>query len=634
MIVIDSNNNTEMKNRRRGKHARRDKAELAGTERTSSVRDDAEPLRHLGVGIDTARYGHHVSFLREDKERAAPPLAITESREGYRKLQTQLEQLHRRHPEAHIHLRIDAAGQYAANLEAFVRALDHLPLTTSVGEPKRNKDYHRDHSPKRKHDSSESLAMALYAVVERPDPSHGKPPQFAVLRRVASRLQAQTKQSTRLTNQLHETLSASFPELATITSDIKVGWVLELLTKYPTAQRIAAARLNSIEKISFLKPEKAARVHEAAKHSVAAMSGDVAEELIRELVSELKHSLAEEARWRELLTKAFDTLPEGPHQQIVSIKGIGKQTAAAIVATAVSIDRFETAGKLVGYYGVFPEDWQSGVDKFGNAVPTGKKIMCRKGNDLVRGLLWQCAKCASAENGGNPAVRALYLRRLASGDTPQVAWGYCMTKLLRQVFGVWTTGTEFDPQHESKEQEKTETSGHKDQVSASEDEHSKVVTEAPASMEPVSIEVSEPSTVHSAQGAAAKQAPSSNRRPIDYQTLRAQVTFDQVLAAIGQPIRGTSQHRGPCPLHEPESSSGRSFSVNLKRNIFRCFDGACLAQGNVLEFWMAYRKLPLYEAADDLARTLGIELPTNEPLPRQTKKTKGKTISGHHPPIP
>ena len=110
------------------------------------------------------------------------------------------------------------------------------------------------------------------------------------------------------------------------------------------------------------------------------------------------------------------------------------------MATAVSIDRFETAGKLVGYYGVFPEEWQSGVDKFGNPIPTGKKIMCRKGNDLVRGLLWQCAKCASAENGGNPAVRALYLRRLAAGDTPQIAWGYCMTKLLRQVFGVWTTG--------------------------------------------------------------------------------------------------------------------------------------------------------------------------------------------------
>ena len=62
--------------------------------------------------------------------------------------------------------------------------------------------------------------MARYAVIERPDESHGTPPQFAVLRRVASRLQSQTKQSTRLINQLHETLSASFPELATLINDL------------------------------------------------------------------------------------------------------------------------------------------------------------------------------------------------------------------------------------------------------------------------------------------------------------------------------------------------------------------------------------------------------------------------------
>ena len=102
-------------------------------------------MRHLGVGIDTARYGHHVSFLREDKQPACPSLSITESRVGYtcrgrfwlgrlrvaaaatvscqprmfhswpfavfNQLQQRLEPLQRRFPEARIHLRIDAAGQ-------------------------------------------------------------------------------------------------------------------------------------------------------------------------------------------------------------------------------------------------------------------------------------------------------------------------------------------------------------------------------------------------------------------------------------------------------------------------------------------------------------------------------------------
>ena len=451
-----------------------------------TAREVIDPeMRHLGVGIDTARYGHHVSILREDKQPACPALQIMETRAGYDQLQQRLEQLHHRFPNAHIHLRIDAAGQYAANLERFVRSLTHLPLTVSVGEPKRNKDYHRAHSPKRKSDSTESHAMARYAVVERPAASYGKPIEFAALRRVASRLEAQTKQTTRLTNQLHETLAGSFPELATFISDLTAGWVLQLLEKYPTTERLAAARLSSLQTIPFLPKGMAETLKNAAKTSIGTLNGDVAEALIAELVSELRHSLAEEKRWRELLRTAFDSLPDGPHRQIATINGIGPQTAAALVATAVDIKRFETAKHFVGYYGVFPEELQSGVDKFGQPIPAGKKIMCRKGNDLVRGLLWQCAKCASAANGGNPAVRALYARRLAAGDSPQVAWGYCMTKLLRQVFGIWTSGQPFDPQHESKSTSETQTAskeGDSEQTGSKEgDSESKSETEASGS---------------------------------------------------------------------------------------------------------------------------------------------------------
>jgi transposase len=616
------------------KHARRNKKQKqgprAGRSSTPQARRSSEPVRHLGIGIDTARYGHHVTFLRDKEEFAAPPLPIAESRGGYQKLQATLQQLHQRHPSAHMHVRIDAAGQYAANLEGFLRSLDHLPMTVSIGEPKRNKDYHRAHSPKRKADGSESWAMARYALVEQPRESFGNPPAFAVLRRVASRLQGQTKQSTRLTNQLHETLSAAFPELATIVNNIAAGWMLKLLEKYPTAPRIAGARLSSVKKIPFIKPETAQKVHEAAKHSVGRLSGKVAEQMIRELVSELQHSLAEEERWKELLTEAFDALPDGPHHQIASIKGIGKQTAAAIVATAVSIDRFETENHLVGYYGVFPEELQSGVDKFGRPNPPGKKIMSRKGNDLVRGLLWQCAKCASAANGGNPAVRELFLRRVAGGDTPQVAWGYCMTKLLRQVFGVWTTGKTFDPEHESKQRKKTETSGPKEQSSVG-----KEVTEVPASLEPVSRAPGEatPHVDDSKHPKAAKQVARAarNRRPIDYQALRDEITFDRILEYLGQPA-SRAQHRGPCPIHEPQATAGRLLSVNLKRNVFRCFHGSCGKQGNNLDFWSAYRKLEPYDAAVDMAKTFGIEVPyLQQPATSNNGKKPAKT-GGHTPP--
>ena len=44
----------------------------------------ANPVTTIGVGIDTSRYGHYVSFLRDDLQPATEPLTMTETQEGLR----------------------------------------------------------------------------------------------------------------------------------------------------------------------------------------------------------------------------------------------------------------------------------------------------------------------------------------------------------------------------------------------------------------------------------------------------------------------------------------------------------------------------------------------------------------------
>jgi hypothetical protein len=284
-------------------------------------------LDRIGVGIDTARYGHRVWFLRPDRQPAARPLTVLENRASYEALQQRLEQLHRQHPQAHFHIRIDAAGQYAANLEHFLRGL-HLPMTLSIGEPKRNKDYQKAHFPKRTTDDTESQAMARFAVVEQPHASAAVAPAMTLLREVAGRLQAKVKQSTQAINRLHNLLARTFPELATLTDDISAAWVLHLLDKYPTAPRIAQARLATLQKIRHLAPEFAEQVQYAAQQSVASVQGDVAETLIRDLVAQVRHTQQAERRIRDLLSATFATLPASPHLQVVTVPGIGAATAA------------------------------------------------------------------------------------------------------------------------------------------------------------------------------------------------------------------------------------------------------------------------------------------------------------------
>jgi transposase len=639
----------------------------------------------LGVGIDTARYGHHVTFLGDDLQRVAPDLPVPESRVGYQRLERQLQRLYEKHPDAELHVRIDAAGQYAANLEHFLRSLD-LPLFVSVGEPKRNKDYHHAHSPKRQDDQTESWAMARYAVLERPAPSRPTPPEFAVLRRIASRLEAQVRQTTRLTNQLHELLSAVFPELANLARNITVQWVLKLLERYPTAPRIAAARLDSLQAIPRLSAEKAQQLQTAARNSVGTLRGETCEALVRQLVRELRASLDDESRWKKLLTQAFDALPPGPHRRIATITGIGKVTAAAIVATAVSIERFQTPEKFVGFYGVFPQAASSGVDKFGHPNPPGKKSMSARGNDLVRGLLWNCAKSAALFN---PAVRTLY-QRLTSHSRPDgklplrgdVAFGYCMTKLLRLAFAVWKTDRDFNPQHfpwepsqnachldhpepvrsdatgDQTSREETTTLGQTkagdkgEAVAANAAAPAQEIAKAAGHNEPqssrdnvVTAATASLSTRWTAgqrlppsvSATSASSSPQPFHGPVDFAALRRQVTLRQVLQHLGvlHRFRNSSgwgsQLRGPCPLHKSRNERGRTFSVNLQRNIFRCFNPTCAAQGNILDLWAAYHDLPLHEAALHLAETFGVMPPRlkdhGSQLPKQRRGTRTHSVT-------
>lgn len=584
----------------------------------------------IGVGIDTARYGHRVSFLGPDLRPAAKPLTVTEDHAGYQALHDRLQQLQLKHPQVHFHVRIDAAGQYAANLEQFLRGLD-APLTISVGEPKRNKDYRQAHFPKRTTDDTESQAMARFALVEQPPATPAPQAAMALLRELVGRLQGQVKQTTRASNRLHNLLARTFPELATFAEDITAGWVLRLLEKYPTAERIAAARLSSLEKIPHLDSERAQALQQAAGSSVASLRGSVAEALVCNLVEQVVRSRAAAKDLQQLVTAAWDDLAASPHVQVLTISGIGQATAAILVAKIVDIERFATPNSLVNYFGIFPEEDSSGVDKQGRPRPTGSMPMSRKGNDLARAYLWNAARAAISHN---PAVRALYGRLRAKGTRGDVAIGHCMRKLLHLVFAVWKTDCPFDAGHypwEPADEEAPATAAgaqaparaagepvggtaDEDAVGHKRDEPAgKVVTTAPSRVEP--------------KTPAVKPAAPSIRvaRPrVDYAFLRQHTSMEQVLAHLGllSQLRGDGeQRRGPCPLHSHPAAAERTFSVNLSKNIFRCFHAECAVQGNALDLWAAVHRLPLYEAALHLAETFG--------LPRSREE---EPVAGTRPP--
>lgn len=575
----------------------------------------------IGVGIDTARYGHHAAFLRADLQPAAQELRFAESPAGYAEFRQALERIHNCNSNIHFCIRIDAAGQYAVNLEQFVRSLP-FDKTITIGQPKQNKDYCSVHFPKRKADSVEAQACARFAVVEQPRPTPQTPPAFNQLRDVCAALEGQVKQTTRLVNQLHNRLSRVFPELALEATELNAQWVLRLLAKYPTPAKIAGARMASLLSIPYMTEDKAERIQAAALHTVASATGSVAEGLIRESVRSIDQSQEITGEWKSLLQEAYDALPPGPHLQIETIPGIGKQTAAALVAKMIDIDRFATPNSLVNYFGVFPEENTSGVDKKGKPLPPGTMQMSRKGNDLVRRCLWNAAKSAIVHN---PTIRSLYARQRARGKRGDVALGLCMQKLLHLVFALWKTNKPYVAPAAPVGEEPTmspETENAEGRKGQSPERQA--VTSAP------SIILSSPPA-----GKVSGPVPASASRKlrVNFAELRGQITIEQVLRELqwGDHMAGHGcQRRGPCPIHDASTSRSRSFSVDVNKHIFQCFNPSCGAKGNALDLWAQSQHLPIAQAAEDLAQRLKIN-------PEQRRGTspaipaKGGTTHGQRP---
>ena len=100
---------------------------------------------------------------------------------------------------------------------------------------------------------------------------------------------------------------------------------------------------------------------------------------------------------------------------------------------------------------------------------------------------------------------------------------------------------------------------------------------------------------------------------INYRELRERLRIEDVLCWMSWKASSSRGHqlRGRCPLchestgasgHAGSSSEDRNFSVNVQRNIYRCFK--CNQSGNALDLWSRYRRLPIYEAAQELEARL------------------------------
>jgi transposase len=88
---------------------------------------------------------------------------------------------------------------------------------------------------------------------------------------------------------------------------------------------------------------------------------------------------------------------------------MGKKTAIHLLFFTQGLEGFDSHKQLAKYLGIAPSIYQSGRTK-------KKGLICRKGNSLVRSLLYNCDKSA---NRYNSACKDLYQRLKSEGENAQ-----------------------------------------------------------------------------------------------------------------------------------------------------------------------------------------------------------------------
>ena len=152
-----------------------------------------------------------------------------------------------------------------------------------------------------------------------------------------------------------------------------------------------------------------------------------------------------EDQLKPLREKLYDPVADPAYEDklkyAMSVKGIGKKTANAILLVTNGLEDFEDAAKLSKFLGLTPHSHHSGssVRKSGHITKFGSKD--------VRAMLYMCARSAIRFN---DPCKDMYQRLRRKGKPHKVAAVAVMHKLVKQVFACVTNKTFFDNDFEKK----------------------------------------------------------------------------------------------------------------------------------------------------------------------------------------
>lgn len=394
---------------------------------------------HLGIDVSkkTARY-----FILDEVGNKLKAFTLNNDKEALKSLLERFKSLSISSDS--LLIGIEATGSFWENIYSFLKdkGFDIVLLN-----PYNTNKFREALSKKAKTDDIDALIIAQLLRTGEYVQSQVAEENIQALRELTNLRYEFVKERKNLQRQVYSLLSITFPEYQTTVIAKPFSLTsMAILKKFPTAKHLSQAKTKQIEKIARsivgnnFSIKKIQELIEIAKNSIysgrASQARATTLRMLLGHIQNLSKSIEELEKEIKQILSPSDKEGSFPGENLLSIKGVGDKTLAALLSYLGSDgSNFHDAKSAVGYVGFYPKIYQSGQTRRDNKIS-------KRGPKVLR---WALYMAAVASLRHNKEMRTLYHKKLSQGKTKKQALICVAKKLLQIALSLLKSGETYNP---------------------------------------------------------------------------------------------------------------------------------------------------------------------------------------------
>lgn len=393
------------------------------------------------MGIDISKGYADFVILDAKKNVVEPNFQLDDTFKSHCRLYEILERFFDRHSGSRLFAAVESTGGYENN---WLHSLGSFQGTLNIRSARLNPLGVRANSKASLRrvitDKISARDVAEYLIAHPEKVTYQQEDSLAGLRRQWGFVRLLVKQKTQILNQFESLLYTANPELIAYCKSGVPNWLLKLLKQYPTAAKLAKAKVSSVARIPYVTADRARELIDQAKNSVASATDGTTHMLVSVMADQIIRMEETIGIQTQQMAKQC-TIPEVA--LLKTFPGISDASAIGLMLEIQSVTRFSSVKKLASYFGLHPAFKTSGDG-------TSAIRMSKQGRKEPRKILFMVAMVALT---ANPHIRKIYEEHTEKGMKKMAALGLCMHKILRIIYGMLKNNQAYDPQIDQKNKE-------------------------------------------------------------------------------------------------------------------------------------------------------------------------------------